>query len=80
MLRKLQNFAIQGRLEKALRAYLVQNYDITGQKKELLNFFKSADTNHDGMINKEELLAICTETNIMFDTEAFLNTIDLNKD
>lgn len=43
-------------------------------------FFKKADLNHDGMINKEELQLICQQTGIDFDIQELLDTIDLNKD
>lgn len=46
-------------MEKALRTFLVQFYDLSGQKDSLLKFFKQADEDHDGMISLEELEKIC---------------------
>lgn len=45
-----------------------------------MQFFKSADKNHDGMINREELIEICHKFSIDFDVETFFNLVDVNKD
>lgn len=53
----------------ALRAFLVQQYEMTGQQKELFDFFKSADKNHDGMISRKELIEICMKNGMEFDIQ-----------
>lgn len=64
----------------ALRAFLVQQYVMNDQQKELMQFFKDADQNKDGMISKEELIEICTKAKTEMDTEWLLEVIDVNKD
>jgi len=45
-----------------------------------MRFFKQCDTDHDGMISKQELEEICQKTDIQFDTKGFLEMVDVNKD
>lgn len=80
ILAKLKNFRIKGKLELALRIYLVQFCELEEQQQELLQFFKRLDKNHDGMINKEELLEGCASFKVFFDVEQFLELVDINND
>ena len=80
VLKKLKNFNVKSKLEKALRIFLVQFYDMSEKQKELLQFFKDADKNKDGMISIEELKEICQKTKTEFDIENFIEIVDLNQD
>lgn len=52
VLERLKNFRIKGKLEMAMRAFLIQNYELNDKQNHLMIFFKKADLNHDGMINR----------------------------
>lgn len=46
----------------------------------MLEFFKAADVNHDGMIDSKELKRILRKMNMNFDVDSFFKTIDVNND
>ena len=51
----------------AMRAFMIQHYEISDKQNNLMNFFKKADVNHDGMINKKELQMICEQSGVSMD-------------
>lgn len=67
-------------LEKVLRVYLIQCFDLKKEVADLNEIFKAMDVDHDGSISKEELKSACKKLKISFDEEKFLNFVDNNND
>ena len=80
VLKRLKSFSSNTKLENAIRIFLIQCYDINEEQEQLLKFFKEADRNHDGMLDTEEIKAICKEQNFSLDTKEFLKSADVNGD
>ena len=48
ILNKIKNFQIKSKLEKTLRIFMIQFFDLNQKNKKLMEFFKAADIDHDG--------------------------------
>lgn len=80
ILNRFNVFSNNSQLEKILRVYLVQCFDLKKEVAELDAVFKAMDVNHDGAISKEELKEACKNLNIAIDEDRFLNFVDNNND
>lgn len=80
ILSKLKILNGASKLEKAIRIYLVYLFDLREEEKRLMQFFKQADKNHDGMLDFNEIIDICILSNYFLDGKAYLEFADLNED
>lgn len=77
---KLRMLTCSSKLEKAIRVYLVYLLDLREQEKDLFSFFRLADKNRDGVLDSQELIDICIESNFFLDGKKYLDFADLNCD
>lgn len=80
VLDRLKRFTKVTKLENAVRMYMIQYYDIAKDKERLNAFFKAADQNHDGMLDRDELVAVCKKMGHGLDVENFIKIADVNLD
>lgn len=79
----LKNFNIKNKMQEAIYFFIVNNMASREEKRELLETFKMLDTNQDGVLSKEELMAGLTRVNQFISEEeadALMDRIDHNKD
>ena len=67
-------------LEKVLRTYLIQCFDLKSEMTEITKLFRVMDLDHDGSISKEELKSACNKLTIDIDENQILKFVDVNND
>ena len=80
VLKRLKKFSSNTKLENAIRIFLIQCYDLNNEKEQLLQFFKEADKNHDGMLDPEEIKYICEKCKFDLNVSDFIKSADVNCD
>lgn len=82
-LASLAAFKAKNEFQKAVLLYFVSYFDLKDEKKKLLKLFKEMDTDHDGQLDRDEILAafnsINSRRNIGLNVEEIFRQIDVNK-
>ena len=67
------------KLEKAIRMFIVQTYDLEEDERVLLALFKEHDLNHDGMLDVHELTEALKKMDNPLEAHEFLALADVNQ-
>ena len=57
VLNNFNNFCTESKLQKGIMCYIANYYDLKEEKARLLTIFNKMDTNGDGVLNRQELIA-----------------------
>ena len=80
LLKRLKTFNSNTKLENAIRIFLIQCFDMNNEQERMMQFFKEADVDHDGMLDRQELKAICKKSKFKFNADQFMDHADVNCD
>ena len=82
ILKNMQNFRAEYKLQKAVLLYIISFFDIKEEKDELLKTFKALDLDHDGQLTPDELLEgyskMMDKVEAQNEVERIFRTIDVN--
>ena len=81
VLSNLKNFSIKNKMQQAVFFFLVNNTITSKEKDELSKTFKQLDTNHDGVLDRQELIKGFEKSKIIIsesELEKLLSSIDSN--
>lgn len=82
-LQHLAAFNAKTEFQKAILLYFVSYFDLKEEKTKLLKLFKEMDTDHDGQLDREEIVAAFDTLNkdkdVRLNVEELFRQIDVNK-
>ena len=82
-MQNLVKFQTTSQFQKGVLLYFVSYFDFKEEKQKLLNIFKTLDKNHDGQLDRNEILEACKAVSknpgVETIVENIFNTADVNK-
>lgn len=83
VLSNLKNFNVRNKMQEAIYFFIINNMTSKEEKNDLMENFKMLDTNQDGVLSKDELIAGLKKVNQFISEEevdALMDRVDHNKD